>query len=1044
MLSILHISDLHFSAKNDEQTNFIRRAFFKDLSTTLTTYGRPGALVFSGDIAHDPDEADVYVKLIDHFIYPLERATGVPASRMVFCPGNHDVSLSKLRDLSLLREGLFKVAHDPNAVSSLYSQSKIDDYAHSVSRGFFEFCEYLGNPWDNPFYKVYEVADQNIIALNGAFSGSTEGSKADRGKRIFPLAAWDAAHAKVGSANVLGVTTHFPLSELNEAHSELAQRIHGAAELLFYGHLHDPAPSVNKSPAGTVFRLQSGALYSRENRFKGYSVIQAEAGNSQGIYRSYYDKRGEFDEALNVAARGRFYSSDKAEAYWKGQKPGFTREQLEEHLRSVIAPELDKMQETTLSGDKLSDVYVVPNFGEAEPGKVEENGDVIEKMRRVDDLQRSDDHVCFLFPDETGATSFVAHLAKLHVTEPGSFVAPRIPITVDLRADRGAEKGAYEPVIERLIKAGYPAIENLQFGWKARREDQPFAILVDNYDSRNESHVEWITGAKQLFPLARFLICAKSPFAGMHTARASSALRLPFGHKVWSLYPLDRKQVRSMVAKFALPTNMKPNIIVEEIFSKFRAVGIPLSGPVVAMYLTVLKENKKYSPVNTSSVMENFLEISLDKRKSLVVFQDDFDYREQINLLSVVAKEFVTRNTDCVTADECYEIVKSHYDRIGVRRDFGKIIRYFCDKGIMEDVSNSIYFKYSVIYSYLIAYRMTVDADFRARVLSGHNIHRFISEIDMYFGINRSDVDGLEKISARYNELLNKLKSEFGPLFDEELAAQLELPRGDDLEQFVETVATRINEQVEQQKDEERDRSVEPKAENSSQFIQKFRRPDSQDSLVEWVKVLCCYSAVLKNADDLPKELKAEHLAVIFQGWAKLSGFALQVVALLMSEGVAEIGNRRFEFRAKSITDPKIVRAIVASVPRYVSYYCGIYLSSGKLENILRPMKLLGLSDFLRTGILVDLRVDAFLHEIAGFRRRNDKAPTLMEAMLWKLRDSFLRFGLDKGYIDGFQSAIVELQADVLGWKDALRDLRVAAMLKKLNEARLLKRMRGE
>jgi hypothetical protein len=733
-----------------------------------------------------------------------------------------------------------------------------------------------------------------------------------------------------------------------------------------------------------------------------------------------------------------FYLGPDSEAFFKSQSPSYSREQLDTHHRTTVAPEVRAEIERALSGDKLTDSYVAPYFGEQDKARVDESGEAVEETRKLADIQSGDDHICLQFPDETGATSFLLFVAHLFASQPETFARPRIPIYVDLREVRAT----YKPAVERMVKAGYPSIDHTLFGLKARTEDQPFVILVDNYEPSKSEHVEWMQQITDLYPQARYLICVKSPFAKVSTLRTMSDLRLQIGHRNWRLYPFDRKQVRALVNKFSLPDNINKNVVVEEVFSKFRAMGIPLSGPIVAMYLTVIRDRKKYSPVNTAAMYENFLEISLDKRKTVVVFQDDFDYREQVNLLSVVAKHFVAGGVESSSYEEFYALIENHYRVVGIRRDAAKIVQFFCDKGILENVTNRIQFKYGMIFSYLIALRISTDQEFRSYVLAPQNIHRFISELDIYFSINRNDVSSLETIAQTYDQLLSVMENEFGSFFDAKVAEQLELPREEKFQQFIEVVAERIADQAEGDQPEQRDETVHVKKDTPNQFIQKFKRPESQKSLVQWVKVLACYSVCLKNSEDLSKDLKEEHIERIFRGWERLTGFSVAIVALLLDEGSVEIGEHKFDFRAKSITDPKIVRGIIASVPRYVSYFAGLYLASGKLELALRKLNLDGFADFLRVGMLVDMRVDAFLHEIEGFQKRTAGKNILLESMLWKLRDSFLRIGLERGYVESFQARIVDLHADILGLRGPERETRVAAMLRKLSELRLLRKIK--
>ena len=96
VVTILHLSDLHFSTKWDFKQNPVIQAFLKDVASNETIRRRPNLIIFSGDIVNNPDEKDVYLRLVE-FIDATMKATGIHERHLVFCPGNHDVSFSALK-----------------------------------------------------------------------------------------------------------------------------------------------------------------------------------------------------------------------------------------------------------------------------------------------------------------------------------------------------------------------------------------------------------------------------------------------------------------------------------------------------------------------------------------------------------------------------------------------------------------------------------------------------------------------------------------------------------------------------------------------------------------------------------------------------------------------------------------------------------------------------------------------------------------------------------------------------------------------------------
>ncbi len=78
--------------------------------------------------------------------------------------------------------------------------------------------------------------------------------------------------------------------------------------------------------------------------------------------------------------------------------------------------------------------------------------------------------------------------------------------------------------------------------------------------------------------------------------------------------------------------------VVDEIHSRFLALGIPQTAAYVVIYLSVLQDIDGFNPINSSTVIEQFVESALQKYKPVYVFRSAFDYRNQIDYLGAIAE----------------------------------------------------------------------------------------------------------------------------------------------------------------------------------------------------------------------------------------------------------------------------------------------------------------------------------------------------------------------------------------------------------------------
>ena len=125
VFTVLHLSDLHFSAKWDFKQNPVIQAFLKDVSSVDTIGRRPNLIIFSGDIVNNPDENDVYINLIE-FIDATMKSTGLSERQIVFCPGNHDVSFAALKHLALEYDLIQRIREDLLTLDREYLKDSLD------------------------------------------------------------------------------------------------------------------------------------------------------------------------------------------------------------------------------------------------------------------------------------------------------------------------------------------------------------------------------------------------------------------------------------------------------------------------------------------------------------------------------------------------------------------------------------------------------------------------------------------------------------------------------------------------------------------------------------------------------------------------------------------------------------------------------------------------------------------------------------------------------------------------------------------------------
>ena len=159
------------------------------------------------------------------------------------------------------------------------------------------------------------------------------------------------------------------------------------------------------------------------------------------------------------------------------------------------------------------------------------------------------------------------------------------------------------------------------------------------------------------------------------------------------------------------------------------------------------------------------------------------------------------------------------------------------------------------------------------------------------------------------------------------------------------------------------------------------------------------------------------------------------------------IGNVTFKFDLPAMLDAKLLRLMFLNIPVYITDVVRGDLGSQKLALQLKNDKIpQTLSDaFLQTSLYADLKLDEYL---GGLRALRDKARAInstmfLEFILMKMRNIFLRLGLQPDEQEPFLRMAAELAADLKGSKGDDRVREIDRYIEELRKRDRVIRLRG-
>jgi len=403
---------------------------------------------------------------------------------------------------------------------------------------------------------------------------------------------------------------HHPIDDLSEdCGRELRRILEARSQLHFFGHLHESKPFIQLSPSSQVTFLQAGPLYSDDRAPKAYHLVEFHAGSKRARVhiRTFKEARGQFDIGNEISPSGIFPSDKDSISFWASHAPPLNAEKLADWLRESCAPKLVKELDMTFAGGSLHEVYVFPPLAAIIPGVGEDELSRTEVYRNAIAVLSKTSNCLIYIPEEFGATSLIAFLALEAAKSPKKLPKPWIPLVIDIDHVKN-----YHASAERALRNAHPDAGHSEFGWRNCLVEQPYLVLIDNFRPAEETHKEALAELHSILPNAKYIVAARTQLAVAGTVLPLKT-ELPFDSEYLTLRPFNRAKVRELVRVWKLPPAFSENYVVDSIINRFQALSIPLTGPHISIFLTVLASQKTFSPINASTVIENFVEQLLEK-----------------------------------------------------------------------------------------------------------------------------------------------------------------------------------------------------------------------------------------------------------------------------------------------------------------------------------------------------------------------------------------------------------------------------------------------
>ncbi|KQN90795.1 hypothetical protein ASE90_17070 [Sphingomonas sp. Leaf67] len=1047
LLSILHISDFHFTKRKLRDQRVVVDALVRDLETLCIGHRRPDLVMFTGDLVN-AGGVDRHDEAYDFLLMRVAAATGCSDDRMFIVPGNHDVSRSVIGDTADLHREWRAKAGDMTALNALYAEDAFSDVGKRKLAAYGDLERYLSDGTlrhRNQFVTVHHIETLNIdvVVINTSMLsvGGHEEFEADEGLLAVPEhALLDALQSlTLGSFRVF--TTHHPFGMLSEsAARSLRSLIEENANVHLFGHMHDPQARNIVGFKGQLFSDQAGAVFTWRGSYIGYSLISVERSNSlyKTHLRTYFDDRKAFDEARDVVENGCFYSSHEARQFWRTIATPVDDAKFRAHLAGPCLTAWVADLDSVFADRDVHEKFVPPPMKRTfvQPAVGDESKGVVETPVAFEEVAGDDANVIIYAAAEYGRTTVLKEMAFRMFADAGTTRFPRLPIMVDFgdikhnlgnltKVVRGRAPELPDGVtVESLLKLGHACVmfDDVVFG-----DTRRMGILR-----------EFVTN----FPKARYVFSSAKASTSQYGSHVNPEMPVHFDFV--ELCVLRRRDMRMLVVKFNGCTDV--DAVLDRLQEEFQEINLPFTAANGTILMSIYEEQSGFRPINRSVLIEQFIDTTLRKAAIEQSRRETFDYANKTALLAHIAAWMASEDEYVPSSEAVRTVMKGYVDKLGLIAPLDDLVaEFFAARIFVRKPEDRLSFRYRAVLEYFIAMQMGLDPSFKAWVMEDDRYLQFGNEIQYYAGRLRNDAALVDEIGRRFQAIVNQLEAENG-VFDLHQIAKLTLPSKDadvtdDL--LSRQLATPLSE-------EERDAELEGDIPKDVENRQEVFRPKIENPGQRLLVALFLYSGTVKNMELIDDAEKRRHLTSLWRGWSIFMQLSLIIVPEIARHRRFRINGVLYELNAPfGMSDGELTRIISLNMPTGISRMISGTLGTEKLERQLTEPQLDAahqplVYELIRAALVADLKLSATPGTLKTALVTLRDSPYLQEALQWKIANLRRMNRISEAHLEAISGTMAQAIADRKGGSRQVRGDEKRRQLKRMRTEGLVLRVRRQ
>ena len=742
-LNILHISDAHIQIDSKEEVSDIVAKMIDDVLKVQKEQNIKIDLVcFTGDLIQRGDKAINDEKQLEIakeiLINPILTGLGLGKDRFIMVPGNHEVNVKKIvraTEKGLLVESLEEINENVSDMNKSYLKrldyfyQEIDQYYTDVIR------EKIGYA----FLREMDGKKIGIVCIDSAWRSSGKGS-CEKGILYVGQKQVNDLYKHIKDADIKLCLMHHPTDWLSDYESTLIERELTKFDIVLCGHVHEnDHKAVCRQSSKTIYST-AGKLHPLDYAFgravdgyNGYSILNIDYNNSIcNIYlRTYYAKdRNDFDSAINLIENGKIAYSLNS---------NITEKQMEFNIINGIHKYFINMSETltliraidTYSPLVIEEVFVEPILSEESEYVLESSGKGVNID--LDELLGDINNVILFGKKESGKTTILQQMGLKYIAKYDELGI--IPIHIDMR---------YLPKkSDKLMNAAiYFVVNNMFEDAFIRKEkvrelitDGKVVFLIDNVDISNVNHNVWLSKFIEEHSENKFIITTKEEFFQSIDVKKLPEYTKDF-KKIY-INTFGKAQIRELVTKWVGEREDVEDVseVVEKINGYCEAINFAKTPFNISIFMVLWDSDKNFVPQNEGIVMENYLEVLLEKLSPKEAKRSTYSFKIKQHFLSNLAFKMFKKNEFYFSKEEFNDYIYQYHKIKGYKESESRFSTLFFEKGILSISDDNIVFSHtSILEFYLAEYARSNEKFLNFMIEKGNRIY-FKNEICFYSGL---------------------------------------------------------------------------------------------------------------------------------------------------------------------------------------------------------------------------------------------------------------------------------------------------------------------